>query len=377
MTINRRNTKNTYRIGRGASWLLALLAALGSYACAKSGKPDCSVLESATKDCADGGVGPGGSGGGPTAGTGATSELGDEPVRGAVTAPQPAFYEFSVVGNQIATIVISEATANLEFALIDGDEPDNTNKVMYVGAASAATDMTVVALLPPGTYRARVKSSQPADFEIAVDLETYLPAEGSPGEKKASASDVGDLSETAMVVGGYVGQKDAEDYYRFVLTENGTLTITGTETIGHVNVDLLLDDGSNDATKVHGRLQPYTKQDGTLSIHLEKGTYYVRVTPTGCFGCGADAFYTLSFGATYYENNASEPKEDANRKEDALTLHASEEEAVAGYVGQTDEEDYYRIEIAENSELALSLTGCGPRTDLCSGGLGHVSDIAA
>ncbi|HTV21173.1 MAG TPA: pre-peptidase C-terminal domain-containing protein, partial [Polyangiaceae bacterium] len=227
------------------------------------------------------------------------------------------------------------------------------------GSATSTVDASLELSLAPGPYRALIEtnSSESVRAALALRLTPYSPPENKPdpGSDKEDALALASVSELREV-GGYVGVTDQDDYFRFELPANATLSYALTNSTGSITAQLFHDAPIIDATKPMLSDYAYAGSDAFDSVNLERGTYYWRISSTTS-ASRPDALYRLQLSAAPYPAPESE-LEPGNDPATALLLRGLEDAGpltIGGYVGSTDPEDFYRLELARNGVLKYAL----------------------
>lgn len=135
-------------------------------------------------------------------------------------------------------------------------------------------------------------------YDLHVAYEPYAPTstepepDPPPGDNPDDACPLGEL-EAGQVpkYRGFVGGEEADDYYRFRLTDNGVLRYSLDQVEGSVT-GLLYDDVSPLMSGMNPS-PPVTKTYASPEISLQAGSYLFRVTPN------ARSLYTLVLSVYY------------------------------------------------------------------------------
>ncbi|MEB3334363.1 MAG: glycoside hydrolase family 9 protein [Cyanobacteriota bacterium] len=145
--------------------------------------------------------------------------------------------------------------------------------------------------------------------------------------------------------GDSLGPSDTNDYVRFEINQSLTLSLSLEGLGANANLELL--DGS-------GSLLQRSANGGTtaesLSRGLAVGTYYARVT-----GSGSSTPYTLTLTTDAAGNTRGKARGLGNLL-GGLSLN--------DWVGGSDANDYYRLDLAQAGNLGLSLNGLAANADL-------------
>ncbi len=217
-----------------------------------------------------------------------------------------------------------------------------------------------------------------ADYYIRVSN-----ASDSPGaEYKLSIS--GDIDRDALItannsltsairltgtmavdgtINGWVGRSDATDFYRFDMSEAGSvkLMLANPESMVRVSLYKLQSNG------VFMQTQNITVKSGSgldRTLRLAAGTYAIEVSSYDKGAGSYNTSYALEIektigAATERLIVPGSSLSDNNTRETASELIASTDpdDTIVGWVGSEDVIDYYRLELSSGGKLNLSLSG--------------------
>lgn len=173
-----------------------------------------------------------------------------------------------------------------------------------------------------------------------------------PGNTLNTAFNFGNLSGTSNITWNEaIRNGDANDYYRFSLSNSSSFNITLNGLTADADLQLLSADGVVLESSVNSSNSPET-----IARSLTAGTYYIRVYPFQT----ANTPYTLQVrgnGASVDPGNTLATAYDLGTRSDRNQTYS---ESVSG----TDLNDYYRIELAESRILSLGLNGLTADADL-------------
>jgi hypothetical protein len=256
---------------------------------------------------------------------------------------------FSVDENATLNLSLERATASLTLTLARLEPVVEIQKV-YAGPASDAFAKLAVSA---GQYRIKVEtSSSQATYQIGLDrVPRSAPSPLDPGEEPAVALDLGELGTVVKTSEEYVGTTDAEDFYRFQLSENAVVTYTLQTDSFDARAQLFED--AEQLDEANGALLSLTAypEPQTERLNLESGVYFFRVAARA-----SSINYTLKLSAEPYASLGDTPDsgEDAEDAREVDTLGLSLVKA-GGYVGPTDRADYYRFTLSRPAALTFSV----------------------
>ena len=141
---------------------------------------------------------------------------------------------------------------------------------------------------------------------------------------------------------------DADDWYRFVLSENGTVTYGAHVMSGSVQIKLFASEIILNEGTPQDSLVVNAGSDDSKPVRLEKGEYYLQVVAYG----SASALYRLSLLFDAYDYPERDPP-PGHKHADALTLDSLDDlQEAAGFVDD-GAPDYYRLEIAADTMVVI------------------------
>ena len=167
------------------------------------------------------------------------------------------------------------------------------------------------------------------------------------GNEFVTARDLGTLGKK-QIFRDFVGDSDAIDYYRFEVTEKGSV----------VNLQLkgLSSNASLTLYNSNGEYIDYSDNDGTtpevINTPLGVGTYYIKVSPD-----------YWSSSNTQYNLTVSSKPDVGNTIKDAQNLGVLKGKknltdfVVGEWYDKSDPADYYRFQIKKWSNVKLAVTG--------------------
>ena len=260
-------------------------------------------------------------------------------------------------------MVMADASAALRAEVFDYSDPELVDAESPLQTWSGGEGDALETPIERGEYLVTVGGMAGDSYELVLSVETYEPAEPDtpPGDEIEDAFDLGDLDAEMQTIGGYVGQTDAADYFRFNLVESSTISVHGADVVGGVTMALFEHESVLDEADAIRKVIASELTPDELLVNLPRGEYLLRVTTeeTGSSSRLAqvrDDLYTLHFQATEWEGAANEPASDPGAEkggaEDLGTLSGLQ--TVSGHVGRTlDPEDYFRFELAGAATVDL------------------------
>ena len=199
----------------------------------------------------------------------------------------------------LAASAITQTTATVSWIAVSGatsyDVDYKTNaSSTWINAATAttATSVNLAGLTAATLYDWRVRATCPAGVGnyVQAQFTTTAPPVTCPGIYDVSTN--GSTSGAALIpfntdIKGLLSPSGDNDYYRFVITTGGTITMTLTTLPANYHLRLLNSSGSNLQTSNNSGTT-----NETITRTVTAGTYYARVYPQGSAN-NATSCYTL------------------------------------------------------------------------------------
>ena len=167
------------------------------------------------------------------------------------------------------------------------------------------------------------------------------------GNEFATARDLGTLGKK-QIFRDFVGDSDAIDYYRFQVTEKGSVVNLSLKGLSS-NADLALYNSNGES--IDSSYNQGTTAE-LINTPLEVGTYYIKVSPD-----------YWSSSNTQYNLTVSSKPDVGNTIKDAYNLGVLKEKknltdfVVGEWYDKSDPADYYRFQIKKWSNVKLAVTG--------------------
>ncbi|MEN9542023.1 MAG: hypothetical protein RLZZ459_2114 [Cyanobacteriota bacterium] len=170
------------------------------------------------------------------------------------------------------------------------------------------------------------------------------------GNSRLTARNLGPLSGTRSL-SDWVGSTDRDDYYRFDITQASSLSLVLNGLGADADLQLLSSTGALLGLSANGG-----NRADAISRTLDAGTYYARV-----YRFSGDTNYNLTLSVS-----SVTPADGAgNTLPTARNIGAlSGSRSFRDWVGSTDLNDYYRFDLAQSSNLSLSLNGMSADANL-------------
>lgn len=183
---------------------------------------------------------------------------------------------------------ITQTSATISWTAVSGatsydvDYKTNASSTwINVATATTATSVNLSGLTASALYDWRVRATCPAGTGnyVQAQFTTATPPVTCPGPYDISTN--GSISGAALIpfntdIKGLLNPSGDEDYYRFVITTGGTITLTLTTLPANYHLRLLNSSGSTLQTSKNGGTT-----NETITRTVTPGTYYARVYPAG------------------------------------------------------------------------------------------------
>ncbi|MBF0159015.1 MAG: pre-peptidase C-terminal domain-containing protein [Magnetococcales bacterium] len=268
------------------------------------------------------------------------------------------YYQFTLDKRSSVHAVLSGLTANVTMAVLDDA---GQVKLSTTTSGSSANTFVPEALdldrLATGRYYVRISyagSSGGTEYILNLSALDASPAD-TAGNQTSAAREV-TVGGDEQQWNGFVGTDDTVDYYKFTLAATSNWALQLTDLVGDADVTLLKQDGSTViATSRNGGNAPEE-----MAAELGAGSYYVKVEYKS-----GDTDYTLHMKApaVITSNNPELADNTMARATSLGTLNATPV-SKDGYVGNGDNNDYYKFSTAAISNFRLSMTGLSSNVDV-------------
>ncbi|WP_147071152.1 Calx-beta domain-containing protein, partial [Microcystis aeruginosa] len=260
------------------------------------------------------------------------------------------YYKFTLANYSLLDLKLTGLTANANIRLLD-----SAGEFIAGSFKEGIVDETIQRALTAGTYYVQVEPDVLPDFSgfqntnYSLSLvATALPADNA-GNTLATARVV-TVGATTSIFNDFVGNWDRDDYYKFTLANYSLLDLKLTGLTANANIRLLDSTGAWITGSFNDGIV-----DETIQEVLTTGTYYIQVSPDVLpdFSGRENTNYSLSLVATAL------PADSAGN-----TLATARIVTLGGtasnfndFVGNWDNDDYYKFTIVGDTLLDLKLTG--------------------
>ncbi|NGZ28194.1 MAG: hypothetical protein G8345_15040, partial [Magnetococcales bacterium] len=253
------------------------------------------------------------------------------------------YYRFVVSTASNVNVALSDMMANADLLVFN-----NTGSILLGSSNAGGNTMDQVSLtLSAGTYLVRVNQSF-GDTGYSLDILGSSTTDQA-GNTLTLAQNLGSLSGSQEVY-NWVGSTDSLDLYRFTLDSNGIVNLFLTGLLANADLYLLGSNGSVLETSNNSGVQ---SED--LTAELNAGTYYVRVMQNS--GNTNYQLYLLGSAGAASDGN------DSTEEADPLGVLGAPQ-SLNGWVGDGDEDDFYRFTLNSQSTVNLQLNGLMSDADL-------------
>ncbi|MHB9139186.1 MAG: pre-peptidase C-terminal domain-containing protein [Victivallaceae bacterium] len=206
-------------------------------------------------------------------------------------------YKITMTGNGIMSLNLTGLTGDANLTLLDAN-----GRTLKTSANRLLTNEAIAAELKAGTYYVNIAPVKGAN-NVAYTLthaEKYCPPD-TAGSSFATAREI-----TSGTIHEWLGFGDREDYYKFVVQNNGSTAGGGLSGFSS-NINLFIYNSSGrliDSSTNSGLTQEYAASDaGTV----EAGTYYIKVLLAGIAATDYDLNFNLSQPGSLRLFGASSP----------------------------------------------------------------------
>lgn len=269
-------------------------------------------------------------------------------------------YEFSVGKESDVDIFLSQLRGDANIRLFDSDG----KTLLFDSFNKGRQDEEISETLEAGDYFLHVIAQNAAKTGYLLDIiaSEAIDPNGGPVPETSLYTDIGtliqDYTKVDRVGFGNGSNRDQADYYRFILSEEKSLSITLKDLTDNINLELL--DGSGSKmfdSRNRGKRNEKIEED------LEAGTYFIGVKPQG----SARGDYTLDITGTGpgsgVDPDGGQPPENVTDI-GVLTEYSENDSIGARENGYRDVNDYRKFTLNEQSSVDINLTNLKANADL-------------
>ncbi|MGC9504080.1 S8 family serine peptidase [Baaleninema sp.] len=250
-------------------------------------------------------------------------------------------YRFQLTAEQLVSLYLYGLEGDADLFLMhdrnENQEFDEGELIDYSFRYGSFAE-SIERSLEAGTYYLRVAYYRgDTDYHLQLNA-TDLAGDDIAGNRLDTALDLGKL-DSPRTVREFVGNSDAEDYYRIQLDRDRNIGLRVGNLTADVDVEIITEDG----TVVAGSYN-WDNSDEQFDCALAAGTYFVRV-----------AQYE---GSTHYDLSLSDiPLDPAgNDFDSALNVGILNSSTYySGIVNNLDVYDYYRFDLTQTTDVRLGL----------------------
>lgn len=262
------------------------------------------------------------------------------------------YYSFTLAETSSVSLGLTGMNGNGDLYLYDSDQN-------WIGSSSNYdnADEAISQNLEPGTYYVQVNSygyDNGVDYNLSASATALVDTAGNTFE---TARDLGAIS-TAQTFSDWVGNLDDYDYYKFSVSPNSSVSLN----LGGLaaNADLYLYDSEQNWLNSS---ENSDAADDAITAILGSGTYYALV-----YQGSGNTNYNFSLSATpltYSPANLVGNTEPQTKNIGALGVAQTFTDFVGNQYGiESDKEDFYQFNLAEDATVNLSLGGLSANADL-------------
>jgi ELWxxDGT repeat protein len=192
------------------------------------------------------------------------------------------YYKFDFTSSALVNLTLIPTNGNADVQLLN-----SSGGTIVSSNQTATTPDSINRSLIAGTYYIRVfpVSGAATNYSLSVSA-TGINPDIAPNTT-GTAKNIGTLNGSQNF-NDFVGNIDADDYYKFTIANTSDFTLALGGLIGNADVDLLRSNGS-----LVKNSQLIGNASESISTSLAVGDYYVRIKSVS----GANTFYNLSLSA--------------------------------------------------------------------------------
>lgn len=246
------------------------------------------------------------------------------------------FLRWTLTHSSDVTIRLNNLSADADVQILDAQ-----GRWVASSARAGTQSEQMVRSLNAGTYFVRV-------YQYSGDTNYELTLSAIANDNSlASASDLGAVGTTPITVSNVIGNNDTQDYYRFTVSQPGSVTIRSSVTTTASVMELFDTQGRSIADSTGGGVP------GQIQRTLDAGSYFVRVYQVSS---SPDINYSLTLTMAASDNFLATARDLGTLGSTPLT--------VRDFVGSTDTQDYFRFSVVQSQNVSIRQTGSGYGTDL-------------
>jgi predicted transposase YbfD/YdcC len=276
-------------------------------------------------------------------GTKASGEISDE--------NSEKVYKIDLSKAGTLTVDISSYFEHMDVQLhnLDGEEIWDSN--VYDGEENNPKKWSDQVNLEAGEYFLSIKQGSWGENTGSYSVETdFKSAENNEIESNNGTEIAQELTLNEQTVQGFLSWSDSVDYYKVQLPKAGKLTVNISSYFEHMDVQLHDLDGEEIWNSNVYDGEEYNPQKLSNHVHLEAGTYYIKISK-GSWG-NTTGTYQLDTLFQAAENNEVEP----NNGTEIAQLLTLNEKPVQGFLSWSDSEDYYKVVLPKAGQLKINIS---------------------
>jgi Calpain family cysteine protease/Bacterial pre-peptidase C-terminal domain len=259
------------------------------------------------------------------------------------------YYKFNLTSLSNVNIGLGGLSSDANLYLLD-----SSGNVLKRSENGGTTAENITQQLGAGTYHIRVfPNSNASTINYTLSTQTSAPVVDSDGTTATARNLV--VNSTKQTISDSIGGTDANDYYKFSLTNAAQLNLTVDGLTADANVQLL----DSNASVIQTSANTGNTAE-TISRQLNSGTYYLRVYPNGSTSSNYNLNIATAATSSTTPNTTPNLTTIANDPDGRLevarniTLNSTQQ-VWSDSVGPTDLHDYYRFNLKDKSVFQLSL----------------------
>ncbi len=279
------------------------------------------------------------------------------------------FYKFTL--NDVANLQarVTSSSANTRVQLIrdgNGNGLVDNDEILASGTNFSSTFLSSATQdLPSGAYFIRVEPSNTSASTVYQLNLVATPFGGNvspdPGNTLPTARDLGVFSGT-LLTKDYVGQLDANDTYKFTLTDIANLQINVKGSSSNTRIQLIRDINSNGLIDNDEALASDSNTSSTflssITQDVPSGAYFIKVETSNTSN---SSLYELNLVATPFGGNVSpDPGNTLPTARDIGVLSGTF--SAKEHVGIIDSDDFYKFTLNNAATLQARVTATSTNT---------------
>ncbi|WP_202224515.1 PPC domain-containing protein, partial [Okeania sp. KiyG1] len=268
------------------------------------------------------------------------------------------YYKFSLEAESEVFLTLDQLKRNADVEILDSDG----SSLLYQSTNGGRQQEKISETLEAGDYYIKVlpKGSAKTDYRLGISANEIINEDddSKPGVDLGVLTPVNDLARRESIGRGQGNRRDVNDYYNFTVTSENQVSLTLDDLKANADIELYTSDD-----ELIWRGENRGRQAEVFEDTLFPGNYTVRVFPKG----NARTDYQLGITAQFpYVDDYANADEAFDFGEVTVDTERVLNEIGRTYRSQSgrDEQDWFRFELSEESNVNIDLRQLRANVDL-------------